>query len=190
MKLEFKIGDATKPGVSPFWLMHGCNNLGAWGAGFVLALNDTFGTDKNSPVDCYDRWFESSNTIPTLGDIQMVKVNKNDYVINMITQKGCGPLSIGKNETMIPFKYEAFTECLYRVRSNLKEYMQKTRNCPTLISPRIGCGLAMGDWEEVEKIIRGVFGDLGITWIVFDLPKKQASESFLTKWEKVIKAAA
>jgi hypothetical protein len=39
MALNYVIGDATEPqGAGPKVLAHCCNDLGRWGAGFVVAL--------------------------------------------------------------------------------------------------------------------------------------------------------
>ena len=56
MQLHYKIGDATKPDVhGKYWILQGNNSIGAWGAGFVIALNDTFGTKDGSPMKEYLR---------------------------------------------------------------------------------------------------------------------------------------
>jgi O-acetyl-ADP-ribose deacetylase (regulator of RNase III) len=173
MNLNIKIGDATNPPANDdvsYWILHGCNSVGAWGSGFVIALNKRFGTDNNSPVSNYHRWFEKNP--PTLGDIQMVKVNNNDFVINMITQKGCGPVMQNEVELGIPFRYEAFEECLRRVKYFAEKFYDKYGKYPHLVSPRIGCGLALADWNEVENIIDYVFYDTPIEWTVYDLPQR------------------
>lgn len=179
MKLEYKVGDATKPKTaSPYWILHGCNNQNLWGSGFVLALNKTFGDKKitDSPCYSYHKWFDEclqKVDMPTLGDIQMVQVSPlGDYVANMITQKGCGPVYHNKKELGIPFRYEAFEECLQRVGVNLNWFINKYKTSPTLVSPRIGCGLALADWNKVEQIIMGTLGWYRGTWQVYDLPQK------------------
>lgn len=180
MKLTFEIGDATLPNVpSPYWILHGCNDIGAWGSGFVLALNNRFGIGEKSPRHYYNRWFlpESDDIFaeyPRLGDIQPLKVNKQDAVLNMITQKGCGPIIYMKEEIGIPFKYEAFKECLQRVKILAEKYKNKHGAYPNLVSPRIGCGLAMAEWSKVEKIIFEVFSYIDINWTVYDLPPSGA----------------
>ena len=176
MKLTFETGDATLPNVSsPYWILHGCNDIGAWGSGFVVALNKRFGVGKKSPCDEYMMWFDVDPenvfaTLPRLGDIQFVKINKNDAVLNMITQKGCGQVTYLKEFVSIPFRYESFNECLLRVKILAEKYKSKHGTYPNLVSPRIGCGLAMAEWSKVEKIILEVFNTIDINWTVYDLP--------------------
>jgi len=38
--------------------------------------------------------------------------------------------------------------------------------------PRIGCGLAGGDWSRVEEIINEVLIEAGVEVYVYDLPSK------------------
>jgi hypothetical protein len=38
--------------------------------------------------------------------------------------------------------------------------------------PRIGCGLAGGQWEEIEPIIETTLGAKGVAVTVYDLPPK------------------
>jgi hypothetical protein len=178
MKIRYEIGDATRPNVpSPYWILQGNNNIGAWGAGFVLAINNTFGVEEGSPFKEYLRWFDDSiqeyNITPQLGDIQFVSVGNGNKVINMITQKGCGPVFCRKTEIGIPFRYEAFEECLLRVSVFAREFEQRHGKFPTLISPRIGCGLAMASWTKVEHIIEDVFLHMDIEYVVYDLPQQR-----------------
>ena len=49
-------GDATKPeglGEKPIIIPHVCNNIGGWGSGFVVALNNAFGI---GPMMAYRDW--------------------------------------------------------------------------------------------------------------------------------------
>jgi hypothetical protein len=179
MKLTFKQGDATRPEENaPYWILHGCNNQQAWGAGFVIGLNKTFGIANGSPMKEYWRWFEeplnAGDFPPTLGDIQFVKVDGGNMVVNMITQKGCGPVYCKKIEIGIPFRYEAFAECLYRVKVHAELLKDKSGKYPTLVAPRIGCGLAGALFECTQDVIEEVFTDIDIEYVVYDLPPKGA----------------
>ena len=111
-----------------------------------------------------------------MGDIQFVCTDfkAQNFVVNMITQKGCGPIYVGKGQQQeelgIPFRYEAFKECLQRVKYQAQRCYHLNKKYPNLVSPRIGCGLAMAEWRFVEDIILGVFSDIDITYTVYDLP--------------------
>lgn len=126
-------GDATNPiGNGEKVIIHICNNIGAWGAGFVVALSNKWPTTKSS----YLNWKN-----PTLCMIQKLKVEQDIFVINMIAQN-----NIRSKNNPTPIRYDALEACLIKVVLNI----------PTNASihmPRIGCGLAGGSWDKVEKII-------------------------------------
>lgn len=177
MKLRFEIGDALEPQVvKPYWVLHGCNNIQSYGAGFVAAINKKYGNKEGSPVREYFRWFDdaidNNELTPALGDIQFVDIGGGNKIVNMITQKGCGPVFCKKVQIGIPFRYEAFEECLLRVKVYAEEFYAKNRKYPTLVSPWIGCGLAMGDKSHVQDIIESVYNDIDIEYVIYDLPPR------------------
>ena len=78
MNIIYKVGDATSPeGDGPIVIAHICNNVGAWGAGFVLALSK--------------KWAEPEHTYHNyqprdLGTTMFIPVEDNINVANMIAQ--------------------------------------------------------------------------------------------------------
>lgn len=128
-------------------LMHGCNNIRAWGSGFVLALNKHW----NRPMERYVRDHSC-----VLGDIQYVKVEENLWVVNAITQNGCGTDTIHHLDRHIetcPFKYDALISCCRKVQSdiNLIEFNTNTEAC--VVMPKIGAGLGGGNWPVIARLI-------------------------------------
>ena len=89
-------GDATHPQTEGRnIIVHGCNDVGGWGAGFVLAV------DKISPLPRirYRAWARNKTTycltrkedIPfILGQVQFVPVQPKLAVCNLISQRGYG----------------------------------------------------------------------------------------------------
>jgi O-acetyl-ADP-ribose deacetylase (regulator of RNase III) len=145
MKIRYLKGDATEPVVRPAIIVHVCNDVGVWGAGFVIALSRKW----SQPEKLYRRWFLEKR-IGTgqqfaLGRTQYVSVEPDIQVANMIAQTG-----LGTRNGIIPLRYNALKECLKSV------YMHLDKERETVHMPRIGCGLAGGDWNEVEKIINEV----------------------------------
>jgi hypothetical protein len=67
------------------------------------------------------------------------------------------------DDGLAPIRYGALRVCLAAV--NDVAYRTKA----TLHMPRIGCGLAGGKWEDVEKIISDV---QSVDVYVYDLPGK------------------
>ena len=133
--------------ISNFHVRH---KTGKWSAGFVLALSKKW----KKPEEEYLNWYKKSNnankfhspfTFFELGMVQYITVEKDIYVGNMIAQHGIG-IKNGK----IPLDYEALIKCIIDINSwavhcNLSIHM-----------PKIGCGLAGGDWNKVEKIIKDI----------------------------------
>jgi O-acetyl-ADP-ribose deacetylase (regulator of RNase III) len=147
-------GDATEPvGEGKKIIPHICNDIGAWGAGFVLALSAKW----PAPEASYLKWFRSKHFFE-LGHNQRVEVGGGIMVINMIAQHKVGRDDKGKS----PIRYTAVRECLSRVAAEAKE--QKA----SVHMPRIGCGLAGGSWGVIENIIKDTLLDRNIEVTVYD----------------------
>jgi O-acetyl-ADP-ribose deacetylase (regulator of RNase III) len=138
-EIKYIVGDATQPIKYPAYIVHICNNIGAWGAGFVIAVTKRFGP---GPESAYRLWAQSKENF-RLGQIQIVPVSKEIHVVNMIAQSG-----LISDENLKPLNSKALKMCLKQV------YQAVQRENITVHMPRIGCGLAGGKWEEVEPIIQ------------------------------------
>lgn len=160
-------GDATEPiGVGIKIIAHICNDEGAWGAGFVMALSA-----KDAEPECdYRRWFKrrflakrwSQLFQPfALGEIGLpLSPYSRDgtFVCNMIAQHGVGPDEHGRP----PIRYAYLMQCLHRLRR------QAVALQATVHMPRIGCGLAGGKWEYVSQIVENTLTKHGIEVTVYD----------------------
>ena len=152
--LNYLKGDATEPqGQGKKIIVHICNDIGAWGAGFVLALSRKW----SEPQSEYKNWFRSGKDFE-LGEVQFVKVEEDIFVANMIAQRGLVPDEYGP-----PVRYEAIVTGLHRVAKKAMELDA------SLHMPRIGSGLAGGDWNMIEKIIKRTLADKGLHVTVYDL---------------------
>lgn len=142
MDIAYKTGDATRPEESPALIVHVCNNVGAWGAGFVLALSKL---DKN-PERAYRSWalngIDESGYRFELGSTQFCSFGKTgDVVANMIAQDNLSR-RIGP-----PIDYDALDDCL----SDVAAYASR-HNLP-VVGPKFGAGIAGGDWTIIEGFI-------------------------------------
>ncbi len=154
-KINYKDGDATCPhGNDNKIIVHVCNNVNAWGAGFVLAISKKWPHIKNE----YRTLFNENN-IPELGTVQFVVAEKKIVIANMIAQDGIG-------RSKIPIRYDAVEKCLCQVRDLAKKYNT------SIHMPRIGCGLAGGNWDEIEVIIKRVFIGVKIPINVYNFTNK------------------
>lgn len=136
-------GDATQPiGSGPKFIVHCCNDQGAWGAGFTKALSDKWDEPKLAYSDAY-----SSGAV-ALGKCQVVPINDEIAVINVIGQHRYGT----KTSKHYPFiRYDAVSAAFKAIAGIV------AGNGGSIHMPRFGCGLAGGEWEKIEAIITDVF---------------------------------
>lgn len=152
-------GDATQPPITQGQysvICHCCNTLGAWGRGFVVPLGKQYPKAKMD----YKKFIASTPADKRLGKASCVKVDKNIIVANIMGQERIYPT----NDGQIPLNYDALKQGF----ENVIERMDKTTVPYTIHMPRIGCGLAGGDWNIVENIIKEVFGEKDIEVFVYD----------------------
>lgn len=139
-KITYVKGDATSPqGEGLKIICHICNNVGAWGAGFVLALSKKWSEPE--------RQYRAKNGY-VLGDVDIVQVEEDIFVANMIAQNNI--ISNLGDDDKPPIRYYALTEALYAVN----EFAEK--NNASIHAPMFGSGLAGGDWNKIEDIIKRV----------------------------------
>ena len=172
--LNYVEGDATEPGGDGKKVIaHSCNDGGAWGAGFVKALDAKW----LRPGDVYWEW--SKNIFPAegpgkyknitfkLGMVMMVPVEEDIVVANIIGQGD----STGPDDP--PVKYWAIESGFRLITGWLKE--TPGWQDATVHMPRIGAVLGGGDWGKIEAIIKKEFCDNGVDVFVYDLPKNSKS---------------
>lgn len=159
--IKFKMGDATNPTNSGTKIIvHICNDVGGWGKGFVMAISKRW----KEPEAEYRNWYKNKELEQTdtvkferlerrdkyssekkfeLGNVLFVKVTDDIWIANMIAQRDIRADKYGQP----PIRYSFVSECLQRVRQFAK------RQNASVHMPRIGCGLAGGQWPEIEEII-------------------------------------
>lgn len=146
-------GDATHPiGEGKKVIVHVCNNIGVWGAGFVLALSARW----KEPEEVYKKHKRYG-----LGEVHLAPVGNDIVVANMIAQDGVGSTSKTKGRYVPPIRYDAVEEALKKVN------MYCEWNNASIHAPRFGCGLAGGKWEKIEEIITRV---VTVPVYIYDLP--------------------
>lgn len=158
-EITYIIGDATQPAIRKgeySVICHCCNTLGAWGRGFVIPLGNRFPNAKLN----YQKFIKSTPADKRLGQVSCEKVSSNIIVANIMGQERIYKTKDGK----IPLDYDALRKGFEGVIDRMK-----LTNVPfTIHMPRIGCGLAGGDWNIVENIIKEVFGEKDIEVFVYD----------------------
>jgi O-acetyl-ADP-ribose deacetylase (regulator of RNase III) len=152
-EINYLKGDATSPQAKgPKIICHICNDRGRWGKGFVLALSARW----PGPEQAYREWFRSGEGFG-LGAVQFVQVGPNTWVANMVGQHG---LRGGRTP---PIRYGAVEQCLGMVAEKAKELGASVH------MPRIGCGLAGGQWDLIEPLILKTLCEAGVPVTIYDL---------------------
>jgi O-acetyl-ADP-ribose deacetylase (regulator of RNase III) len=155
LSINTTVGDATAPqGEGAKVIVHVCNDVGGWGRGFVMALSRRWPEPEAQYRDWYSRRDENDFL---LGNVQFVEVEPELWVANLIGQHGLRP-SGGRP----PVRYDAIRAGLAKVG----EFA--IRHAASVHMPRIGCGLAGGNWEEVEAIVRETLSERDVTVTVYD----------------------
>lgn len=157
-KLTYLIGDATCPqGPGNKIICHTCNDLGKWGAGFVLAVSKKW----KDPETAYRTWAATfaPDRLP-LGKVQFVQVEDNIVVANMIGQHGIGWSAGG----IPPVRYDRVRQCLLAVAQKAKELNA------VVCGPRFCAGLSGGHWKTIEGLIEETLLAEGIDVFIYDLP--------------------
>lgn len=179
--ITYLTGDATHPqGEGIKIIAHVCNDIGAWGRGFVLSLSKRW----IEPELMYRRWYQEREEMliaswsdqkialaPVLGNTLFVPVGEwNGWppewtdvtiVANMVAQHGI----LVKDDGTPPIRYGALESCLGQVNDLINKHWHGNA---TVHMPRIGCGLAGGKWSEIEPIIERALSNVDVFVYDFD----------------------
>jgi hypothetical protein len=143
--IETKTGDATavsRTQTHGVIVAHIVNCKGAWGGGFVLALN------KMSPVPkaAYMAWKQKSQGDIPMGDTQFVEDEPGKFIANMCAQK-----SVNKADGPCLIDYDALERCLKVT------FLRALRLGYAVHMPAgMGSGLAGGDKAKILAIIEAM----------------------------------
>lgn len=126
-------------------IAHGCNCRGGFGSGVAKIIATKYPKARFYYLDKFDEdgW--------KLGDIQPVMQWNGKYIVNCATQDAYLP----RNECHADY------DAIRLAMSRLKEFAM-SKNMKIAI-PKIGAGLAGGDWNIIESILNDVFSDYDVT---------------------------
>lgn len=154
-EITYLKGDATQPHAKGTKIIvHVCNDLGGWGKGFVLAISKRW----TEPEKQYRHWHQNrSQNNFALGAVQFVQVEDYVWIANMIGQRG---MKTGSNGP--PVRYQA-------IESGLTQVAEKALELSASVHmPRIGCGLAGGNWDKIEPLILKTLCESHVSVFVYD----------------------
>jgi O-acetyl-ADP-ribose deacetylase (regulator of RNase III) len=157
MEIKYIKGDATEPiiiGDKYSVICHCCNALGAWGKGFVVPLGQKYPIAREK----YLKFIKMTKEENRLGSVSFAKATDNIIVANIIGQYYTYP-----KDGKIPLDYEALEKGFKFIIEIFKMHKMPL----TVHMPKIGCGLAGGDWNRVEEIIKNTFINSNIEVYVY-----------------------
>lgn len=115
-------------------LIHQCNCLRIMGAGIAKQLRHKYPGVYEADLDT------AKGDASKLGTYSLYKVSDNFVILNCYAQYG-----IYSKDDRCLTKYDALHKCFCSIRENYEGW--------TIRTPRIGCGLAKGDWTVVEGML-------------------------------------
>lgn len=118
-------------------IAHGVNCQGIMGSGVAKVLYQKWPENKFM----YQDYCHTRHPDKLLGDILDVITKDNKVIINCFTQLNYG------YDKQLYLSYEALEKCINKIKD--WGYTQ-------IAIPKIGCGLAGGDWEKVKEILNRV----------------------------------
>lgn len=133
-------------------IAHGCNCKNAMGSGVAKAIYEKYPEVKSR----YHRYCEGvliqrgGKSEQLLGDIQVIE-SKGKTIVNCFTQLNYG--YDGKRY----LNYAALVECF--------KHLTVTFPNARIAIPKIGAGLAGGNWEFIEELINDATGDNLEVWV-------------------------
>jgi O-acetyl-ADP-ribose deacetylase (regulator of RNase III) len=148
--ISYVRGDATYPvgGEGNKIIVHVCNDIGQWGAGFTAAVDNRW----FKPQIAYTRFrMLEIDEFMELGTVQSVKVEDDIWVVNLIGQHRAGNRGI-----LLPAPILKGLRRVARIAGN--------RNA-SVHMPRIG----WGSWNQIEPLIQQALINEGIRVTVYDL---------------------
>lgn len=141
---------------------HCCNDLGKMGSGVALALLKKWPNVRSE----YINWAETNNFNGkpfSLGEVQFVSVEEEIVVANIIGQH-----DIHSKDGVPPVRYKALEKACNHL-TDICHYYNASIHFPYLM----GCDLAGGDWDIVEKIIMETLVENEVEVFIYDLYNKR-----------------
>jgi len=139
-------------------IVHGVNCQGKMGRGVAKAIRDKW------PVvyDYYAAYFTEGANPEMLGKIVIAPIGFGKYVINAFTQNGHG-----RNNIIVYVDYNAVRSCFVDLTQAILRSKFADKEVGVAM-PKIGAGLANGDWEIISSIIEE---ESGCVWqpVIYEL---------------------
>ena len=151
-------------------ITHGCNCMCQMGAGIAPQMANAFGCNdfkmegneyrgdinKLGTIDWEPKWFENNRWV-TYPDEGGKWATHQLYVVNSYTQFKYGTNHV--DGVSKPLDYEALTMCMRKINYEFKG--------KHIGLPKIGAGLAGGDWNRIKQIIQTELKDMKVSIVIY-----------------------
>ena len=129
-------------------ILHVVNDQGGWGRGFVLALSRRWPHVERD----YRAWACGKMNPPfILGEVLISAATPDIAVVHLLAQHGYKTTS-----NPVPLRYDALQRCLEKAATLARQLGASVH------MPRIGAGLAGGDWTRIKATIADAFKDVPV----------------------------
>ena len=164
--IHYVKGNATEPQLlGRKVIAHIVNDRGKWGKGFVMAVSEKWPVAREAYL-AWARGREPEFMAPvtqdpfSLGGNQNVMVDEELVICSMCAQRGINSFGQAKKDRV---DYTALEVCCVRLAASAKQFGA------TVHMPRIGTGLAGGNWDRIEDILNRTLAGAGLGVTVYDL---------------------
>jgi len=134
-------------------IVHGCNSHGIMRSGIAKEVVRRFPGAFQVYADEYNRCLAQGLPGLILGTFTVHWVTPTKAIVNAITQK-----DYGRDPNRIYVDYEALGKAFLEL-STLDKNLRTVGLMYGIHFPKIGCGLANGDWDIVKPLIDEVVSD-------------------------------
>ena len=143
MKIRYQTGDALAG--PELFVIHGCNAYGVMGSGIAAQVRKQFPGAYTEYRECFERWKKQGMRFIPLGSYTAYYDGKKT-IINAITQK-----KFGGTPGVVYADYKAIRKFFKEFNKDIGSvHPQRSIN---VAMPKIGAGLAGGDWQIIAQII-------------------------------------
>lgn len=139
-------------------VLHVCNNVGAWGKGFVLAVNQLSPLPKQKYVE------DHRAGKLALGSWRIVPTHDVFHVVNIVAQKG-----LPSKDNPVPFSQKHFDEAISEIAGNAQRFSEANNTPFVFVAPTLGAGLARGNWGTIKSTLSQRINEAGHQLIICHL---------------------
>ncbi len=138
-------------------IVHGCNCRKTMKSGIAGQIV------KKYPIVAARDQMTTDDALCKLGSVDFIHLPYDRIIVNAYTQ-----LNYGRDENVTYVNYAAIESCFQMISAYITNLQRLTGKIYRVGIPKIGCGLANGDWEIVKARIKAETKFLDITVVEYE----------------------